>query len=118
VHNCLPEDVVFSFKLAAEEILTNLIQYGYPKGEPGLIAIAFESDAEKAVLSIWDDGVHFSPDEAESPDLEAGWEDRKVGGLGVFFVQELMDEVIYRREENGINLLILEKSLSPVKQAG
>ena len=109
LHNGLAESDVFAFKLAAEEILTNIIQYGYEGRDPGMIVVGFECDSDTATLKIWDDGNYFAPAEAAAPDLELGWEERKIGGLGIFFVNELMDRVAYSREDNQTNLLVLEK---------
>jgi PAS domain S-box-containing protein len=109
VHSGLPSEDVFAFKLSAEEILTNIIQYGYPDQDPGLLALSFECGQEKAVMKIWDDGVHFPLGQAPAPDIESGWEERKLGGLGIYFVRELMDNVSYQKEENNTNLIVLEK---------
>ena len=108
----LKDDEVFAFKLVAEEVLTNIIQYGYPDRPKGLIVVAFECDTDFATMKIWDDGNHFSPDEVAPPDIEAGWEERQIGGLGVFLMNELMDEVAYSREPNGSNLLVVKKERS------
>jgi len=42
------------------------------------------------------------------PDLTADIDERKMGGLGVFFIKKLTDEVRYRREHdrNILNLII------------
>ena len=109
IHSGLNNDETFAFKLTADEILTNIIQYGYQDQDPGLIALSFECDHQKITMKIWDDGLHFPLDLVESPDLASGWEERKLGGLGIYFVNELMDEVSYTKENNTTNLLVLEK---------
>jgi len=77
-----------------------------------MLSLSFDVDADRARLVIKDDGKYFSPDQAKSPDVEASWEDRKVGGLGIFFVKELMDNVTYNRNEENVNQFILEKGLN------
>jgi anti-sigma regulatory factor (Ser/Thr protein kinase) len=62
---------------------------------------------------IRDDGKYFSPDQAAIPDIEADWDERDIGGLGMFFVKELMDHVTYQKTEQNVNLLVLEKDLGP-----
>jgi PAS domain S-box-containing protein len=109
VHSELDSDDVFAFKLSAEEILTNIIQYGYKDRDPGLIALSIECDDDVTTMKIWDDGLHFPLGQVDSPNIEAGWEERKIGGLGVFLVKELMDHITYKKEENNTNLLVLEK---------
>ena len=66
----------------------------------------------RARLVIRDDGKYFSPEQAQSPDTEAGWDEREVGGLGIFFVKELMDDVTYNRLDENINQLVLEKRIA------
>jgi len=66
-------------------------------------------------MVIRDNGKYFSPDQAQVPDIEASWEDREVGGLGIFFVKELMDNVTYNRTDANVNQFILEKNLSKSK---
>jgi serine/threonine-protein kinase RsbW len=108
----LDHEYAFAFKLAVEEVCMNIIQYGYEGREPGLINLAFESNKNKATLTIQDDGIHFSPEMVDKPDIESDLEDRQIGGLGIYFVNELMDHVTYNKDENNENVLVLEKELS------
>ena len=45
-------------------------------------------------------------------DVESGWDERALGGLGIYLVKEMMDEVTYTRENNQSNLLVLEKNIN------
>ncbi len=112
----LSHDDVLAFKLAAEEVCTNIIQHGYPDREPGVISLSFEKQDALARLIIRDDGLSFSPDLIEPPDLDAGWEERKMGGLGLYFVKQLMDHVGYSRMDGIANQWVLEKKLQPILQ--
>ena len=107
----LSHDDVFAFKLAVEELCANIIQYGYEGTEPGLISIFFDVDEQVARLTIRDDGKYFSPEQAKGPDLEADWEEKEIGGLGLYLVKELMDKVTYERTDENINQFVLEKEL-------
>lgn len=109
----LNHEDAFAFKLATEEVCANIIRQGYEGREPGLISLTFEVDGRKARLQIRDDGKHFSPDRAAIPDFEGDWDERDVGGLGMYFVKELMDRVTYQKLDTNINLLVLEKELGP-----
>ncbi|PWB72258.1 MAG: hypothetical protein C3F07_12320 [Anaerolineales bacterium] len=111
-HSGLSADDVFAFKLSVDELCTNIIQYGFEGREPGLLSLSFDVEDETARLVIRDDGKHFSPDQAQSPDIEAGWDEREIGGLGIFFVKELMDHVTYDRTDGGVNRFVLEKKLT------
>jgi len=114
-HSGLKPDDIFAFKLTVDEICTNIIQYGYEGREPGLLSLTFEVVDGKARLTIRDDGKYFSPNQAKGPDLEADWESRQIGGLGLFFVRELMDNVTYNQTEQNVNQFILEKQIKDSK---
>ncbi len=109
----LNHEDAFAFKLATEEVCANIIQSGFEGRGPGLISLAFEVEGKKARLQIRDDGKYFSPDRAAIPDFEGDWEEREIGGLGMYFVKELMDRVRYQKLDENINLLVLEKDLEP-----
>jgi serine/threonine-protein kinase RsbW len=68
-------------------------------------------DPGKVRLVIRDDGQHFPLEEAAAPKLDDNWQDRQIGGLGVYFVHQLMDRVSYTRVGSGINQLVLEKNV-------
>ena len=112
VHDGLDQDQVFAFKLSLDEICTNIIQYGYEGREAGMLSLSFDVDDARARLIIRDDGKFFAPDQAQSPDIEADWDERDIGGLGIFFVKELMDNVTYNRQDDNVNQFILEKNLA------
>jgi len=111
VHSGLVHDDVFAFKLVVDELCANIIQYGFDEGESGLLSLSFDVKAGVASLIIRDNGKHFSPEQAKSPDLEAGWNEREIGGLGIYFVKELMDNVSYNRTNDNVNEFILEKKI-------
>jgi sigma-B regulation protein RsbU (phosphoserine phosphatase) len=108
----LSHEDAFSFKLAAEEICTNIIQYGYQEGEPGFIVVSFECENDIAKLTIEDQGKHFPPEQVHAPDIETDWEERQIGGLGIYIVKELMDNVSYNKNKDKGNILVLEKKLA------
>jgi anti-sigma regulatory factor (Ser/Thr protein kinase) len=110
-HCGLAQEDVFSFKIAADELCANIIGYGFADDETGLISLSFGVTGGRARLVIRDNGKFFSPDQAQRPDIEADWEERKIGGLGIYFVKELMDDVAYNRVEENVNQFILEKKL-------
>ena len=91
--------------LVVEEIILNIIQHAYPEG-PGDVEIdyCFETRNEKVssvTLTISDWGVPFNPLTAASePVMDVEVEERKVGGLGVFLVKNLVDELSYEHKGN------------------
>ena len=85
-------------ELVLEEVLVNIIRYAYPAAD-GEIEIACELVGEEDLrISVMDTGVPFNPLEKSDPDLDAAIEDRPIGGLGIYLVRQLANEVHYRRE--------------------
>lgn len=107
----LANDDVFSFKIAVDELCANIIGYGFEKDEAGLISLEFDVVDDTAQLKIRDNGKFFSPEQAQRPDIEADWDERQIGGLGIYFVKELMDEVTYNRIAENVNQFVLEKRI-------
>ena len=92
-----PPDLLYQVELVVEELCVNVVNHGGDGSHR--IEVALASSPEQLTLDIVDDGIPFDPlTEAPPPDLESDVEDRPIGGLGVFFVKEMMDEVSYRRD--------------------
>jgi serine phosphatase RsbU (regulator of sigma subunit)/anti-sigma regulatory factor (Ser/Thr protein kinase) len=108
----------FAIKLSAEEICTNIINYGYEGMQSGVINISLECNDNKAILKISDYGKHFSPGTAETPDINAELSERKTGGLGLYLIKQFIDNIVYTKGEDNCNLLILEKSLTQIQPYG
>lgn len=105
-----------ALELALDEILTNQINYGFRDGSAHEILVDIQIDRGRLSVEIRDDGVPFDPLDIAAPDLEAGIEERQIGGLGMHFVKALLDEVSYRRSR-GWNVLTLGRTLAP-RRAG
>ena len=96
--------------LASEEIIVNIILYSYPE-EKGLIKVWIFLDKNSFVsIVIKDHGQPFNPLEKQEPDLAASLDQRAIGGLGIFLVKKLVDDISYCRKNNS-NILILKKKL-------
>ncbi len=99
----------YAVNLSIDEILTNTISYGYDDDDPHRIEITVRLEGEKLVVVIVDDSRTFDPSQMRDPDIEASIEDRAVGGLGLFLVQQMMDSVEYQRRD-GCNVVTLTKN--------
>ena len=97
----------FALKLATEEAITNIISYGIEPGSSGTIDISFERAPQTSIITIRDDGNHFAPEIPDDLDLAADWEERTVGGLGLYLINEMMNKVSYNRDGSR-NVLTLE----------
>lgn len=85
---------IFNVQMAVDEACTNIIEYGYAN-EVGTIDIACQRRGGEIVVVIKDEGKPFDPTAVQPPDLNASLEERKTGGLGIYFMKTLMDEVKY-----------------------
>ena len=92
-------------QLAVEEAVANICSYAYevPPGEVS-VKVAREGKGVRVVVS--DNGVPFDPLAMDDPDIRAELENRNVGGLGVFLLRRVLDEVHYNRVD-GRNILSL-----------
>jgi len=99
---------VSEIELALEEVLVNIFKYAYKdSGLDGDVEITCKlADAQSFVIEIADSGIPFDIFSSREPDVTADIDERQIGGLGIFFVKRLMDDVRYRREE-GRNILTL-----------
>jgi len=85
--------------LVCDELVTNIIMYGYPQEEMRTHAIRIDIGraADGWGLQITDRGVAFNPLLKADPRLDLGVEERPIGGLGIHFVRQVMDEMSYER---------------------
>ena len=85
--------------VATEEVLVNICNYAY-QDQVGEVKVSCMLDDEnRFIIEIEDTGIPFDVHGLEGPDLVDDLAERQVGGLGVFIIKELMDEVQYRRED-------------------
>ena len=99
--NAWSEDMLFKVKLVLEELVINIMNYGYEDNENQEIEISMETLDNTFVMTIEDEARPFNPfKEAPEPDLDASLQERRIGGLGVYLVETLMDEVEYKRKGN------------------
>ncbi len=108
-HGLAPK-VVQDLNLALEEILTNIISYGYTDNCEHEIKVRLSMQPEEVRVDVEDDGQPFNPLAAPEADTTKPLEERTIGGLGIHLVRKLMDGLEYQRQE-GKNLLIIKKHL-------
>lgn len=94
------DKTINQIKLASEEVLVNIINYAYPDKEGNIEISYILNDNKSLKIEIVDWGVAFDPLSLPEPDINAPLEDREIGGLGVYLVRNIMDEVNYKREED------------------
>ncbi|MDA8170532.1 MAG: ATP-binding protein [Nitrospiraceae bacterium] len=96
-------------ELAAEEALVNIFTYAY-KGKEGDVEIACKLDNDKFIIEIADSGEPYDVLSVADPDIRADITERQPGGLGVFLMKELMDDVryAYKGNRNILRLIALK----------
>ena len=108
----LPQALTFHLNFALNELLTNIINYGYEQGaaDDQAVAIRITLDNTRLTTELRDRGRAFNPLKVEIPDLSLPVEQRPVGGLGIHLVRSLIDTLEYHREGD-YNRLILRQDL-------
>ena len=106
----LAPDVIFNLNLVLEEAVVNIINYAYPKEEHEFIYLSAKMHDGSIVIVLTDTGKEFDPTMAPEADVTLSADDRQIGGLGIFLIRQIMNEVRYERID-GKNVLTLEKKL-------
>ena len=103
-------DTSFQLNLVLEEAVVNVMQYAYPEGGEHTFTLDADKEADTVTFVLKDDGKPFNPlEQAPDVDINLDAEKRKIGGLGIFLVQQMMDEVDYKRTSKGENVLVMKK---------
>ena len=101
---------IFKVQMAVDEACTNIIQYAYSE-QKGVITLICKLIDDDFIVAIRDRGKPFNPNSVPSPDLEADLNKRRVGGLGMYLMRKLMDEVSYNFNADKENEVIMKKRL-------
>lgn len=109
--NKVAGDKVKEIELASEEAIVNIIKYAYNEvNKEGEVFIKCYSDNESLHIQIADSGNPFNPLEIPEPDISTTIEDRKIGGLGIFFMKQFMNNISYKREQD-YNILTMSVTI-------
>ena len=109
----LNERAVYHCQMAVDEACTNIIEHGFAEANhQGHIEVVCRDEANRFVISIYDDGPPFDPTLRDDPDPSIPITERKPGGWGIFFIKKMMDSVEYRYGD-GRNVLIVTKHKLP-----
>lgn len=105
------EKIIPCLQLAVDEICTNAIRHGYG-GQGGPIEVTVESVEEGVQVMVRDWGVAFDPQAVPVPDVSAPLEERPLGGLGLFLVRQMMDDVRFEFRGAEGNTVTMVKRLN------
>jgi len=113
------DKIINSYKLVIEEACTNIIRHGYRDIKGGEISIKAIIRQQSLTIVILDQGISYDPRQAQTPDLEKYIQIGKKGGLGIFMMRKLMDDVQYNITSRGNELRLTkqreEVDLSPFR---
>ena len=99
-------DIRGDIRLMAEELVVNIVDYS----GSDYLDVEIMRSGEQITFRFRDGGVAFNPLEKEPPDITQPWEQRRIGGLGIFMVKKKMDSVEYARTD-GQNILTVMKKV-------
>ena len=106
------ENAIGKIQLAAEEALVNVIHYAYPEDQTGKIEVICTSEIDESlIIVIKDQGKAFDPfNDGEKVDIYAPEEQRRIGGLGIFIIEQVMTFSGYQRDGD-TNILTMKKDV-------
>jgi serine/threonine-protein kinase RsbW len=107
----VPKDIMENIILAVDEACTNIIKHAYKFSPEGEILINIKPSTSKFVVSIIDNGTSFEPETIPEPDLQKYYRQRRVGGLGIYLMKTLMDDVKYVTKPGKYNEVLLTKNI-------
>ena len=103
-------ELQMNLNLVMEEMVVNVISYAYPEGSEAEIELLAESDGKQLKFVLSDRGKEFDPTLGGNTDMDVNPAERDLGGMGIFIVKNIMNEVTYQRLE-GKNLLTMKKNI-------
>ena len=98
---------VMHLELAVEEAAVNICSYAY-EIPPGEVTVRITPEPGVVRIELVDNGVPFDPLSMDAPDIKSELENREVGGLGIFLIHRMLDEVHYSRrgDQNILSLAV------------
>lgn len=107
-----PEKAKKQIDIAIDELFGNISRYSYvPESGEATVRVESEDGRPSVFITFIDQGKPFDPLNADDPDTTLSAEERQIGGLGVFLVKQIMDDVQYEYKD-GSNILRIRKNLS------
>ena len=107
VSNGIDDTSAYSSNLAVEEIFTNFVKYGAMSDSE--ISVSLTRDADRLIISIADpDSEEFDVTAFPEADTNLPLKERKIGGLGIHLVRQMMDEVKYEYEDRNSKITLVK----------
>ncbi len=90
------DKAVYAVQLAADEAASNIIEHAYAGITDASFDLSCEVGNDRLIMTFSDHGKSFDITKVSNPDVKADLSDRKIGGLGIYLMRKLMDEVHYK----------------------
>ena len=104
----LADKEIAHISLAVDEACTNIIKHAYNYSKNGKIKINIDKKKDKLSVRLTDKGSHFDPSIIPEPNIEESQKMKKGGGLGMFLMKKIMDEVEYNAKGKGNELILIK----------
>lgn len=106
------ERVRIQVNVAIDELFGNIARYAYnPDVGPATVRVDVEDDPLCVIITFIDHGVPYDPLAAKFEDTtHLPAKERPIGGLGLFMVKNIMDDISYSYQ-NGQNILTIRKKI-------
>jgi serine/threonine-protein kinase RsbW len=104
------QDTIFHVQMAVDEACSNVIEHAYQGQDKGEITLCCDCQDGEWVITVHDTGRPFDPAAVPEPNLNVNLDDIKTGGLGLYFMHQLMDQVEFTfNEEKGNKLRMVKR---------
>lgn len=108
------EKQIYEIQMAVDEAFTNVIEHSYGGETNQPVECSYEIQEQGMLITMKDYGEPFNPEDIPAPDLLSDIKERNVGGLGMHFIHNLMDEVDFEfvaatEDQRAYNLLRMIK---------
>jgi serine/threonine-protein kinase RsbW len=103
------EKAVYSVQLAADEAASNIIEHAYEGNQDAIFRLRCNFSKGQLIMTFLDQGRSFDFSNVATPDITADLSKRKIGGLGIFLMHKLMDEVVYKVTDSGNYLTLIKR---------
>lgn len=105
------DKAVGQIEISVDEACANVVDHAYEGMAPGDMEVSFRQNERELVITVRDWGQEFDLESVPMPDVTAPLEERELGGLGLFFMRQMMDSLEYRADPELGNELVMVKKL-------
>ena len=99
-YNIKEDEIQFKAIMIAEEVFSNIAQYAYKKPNIGKLQIDTQVINNEYVITFRDNGKEYNLINRNNPDISVDIKDREIGGLGIYIIKKLADNISYERIDN------------------